>query len=180
MPSLDPQTRDDVIPLALEYLIQELQVVSSGRCVKVRLEPSDELTYGRAATIAVGAIEIAYCAWKFFSVDDDIMRLHYLEKSTAVALDLAIFLSPVAFWAALVLGVFIVLSYVVPDPVAREVCSSPGSLISFWIEYAFWGDETIPSVFCNVAYNEAQSLITDVCIKRNERDMPTRIFLPGE
>ena len=77
-----------------------------------------------------------------------------------------------------VTGVFIVLSYVVPDPVARAVCSSPGSLIVFWIECWRFGDESIPSVFSNLAHNEAQSRMIDEYVKRNERGIPTRVILP--
>jgi len=58
-----------------------------------------------------------------------------------------------------------------------EVCSSPGTFIVFFIEYWIF-DDCIPSTFCNMAYNEAASFMTETVVALNEMNIPTRLILP--
>ena len=151
----------------------------------IRIDDSSQISvkyrttkYGVAATAAVGIIEVGYNLWKYESTDDAIMKLYYVESATASAIDTLISLFPIGALAEGVWSLTILaLSTLIPDPIAREICSSPGTLIVFLAEYWIF-DDCIPSTFCNMAYNEAANFMTETVIALNEMDIPTRLILP--
>ncbi len=70
-----------------------------------------------------------------------------------------------------------VLSYAFPDEIASEVCSTPGSAITFWFEY--WYTTVIPSQFAEAAYKFAATAECKRINELNEAGFPA-IFIQPE
>ncbi len=110
------------------------------------------LKVGTALAAATGTILASYALFKAASSLDSIAQLMYLEQASALTLDTGIILIP--GYGTAILGSWTVtvaaMSVLMPNGVASRIVSSPGSSVTFAIEYLFSG--AIPSAIAEDAF----------------------------
>ncbi len=116
-----------------------------------------ELRVTKVATAALGAIFATYHLYIALDSSDPITRLVHSEKASAWITDTAIMLS--SYYGAIAVMTWSVsvalMSVVMPSRIAASITSSPGSFVTFLLEYAFGG--VVPSAISQDAFDSTAS-----------------------
>jgi hypothetical protein len=136
------------------------------------------LRLGAAAGLAAGAILAGYELFAAGNSHDPIMSMMHRENAVAILLDSSIGIVPLYGPAAMVgwqagLGVAVLVQGWlggVPNALAVKICSSPGTAITFLLQYLF-GDN-IPSAFAEDAIAKVINFLVDTVTFLNRMDFP--------
>ncbi|GEM_PF-6798548 len=137
---------------------------------------------GQAAlSIAIGAVEAGIHIYDSTQTDDEIVKLSCYEGASAAVIDAVIGAIPLygqvveTTWAVTVT----IAQLIAPmdEEWKQEVCSSPGSAITFTVEYFF--TTTIPSGMAEEAYNYAAQGVCGYVNALNSMGTPAIFIQPG-
>ncbi len=133
------------------------------------------------ALIATGALLASYHFYVSATIQDEIAKLAHLEQASAFAIDTGILLIP-GFGPAILAAWSItaaVMSVIMPNAIAAEVTSSPGSLVTFAFEYIFTG--VIPSAISEDAFDQTKNwAISQMRQWNSVFKIPSIVILPSE
>jgi hypothetical protein len=141
-----------------------------GRGVALRL--------GVVAGLAVGGILAGYELFAAGSTDNPILSMVHRENAVSIVLDSLIGVLPLYGPSAMLgwqvgLGVAILVqgwSGTVSNPLALRICSSPGTTITFLLEFYF-GDN-VPAAFAEDAYTKVVNFLADTVMFCNRMGIP--------
>lgn len=134
---------------------------------------------GQAAlTIAVGAIEVGISVYESTQTKDDIVKLRCYETAGAAAVDTGISLIP--FYGQIIEGAWsgsmLVYSQFITSQWVKDVCSSPGSAITFLFEY--FAATEIPSGIAEEAFDHCANAACDYTQGLNDQNIPSVFIQP--
>ncbi len=145
-----------------------------------------KIKLGAVATLAVGGILASYEVFLASQTSNPIAQLAHYETGAATMIDSFIGATGILGSAALVgwqLGLVITVSVqnllgILPNQLALQIVSSPGSTIVFFIEYIFASD--IPSQVANDALNQFENFLADSARYLNSMSppQPTMVLVP--
>lgn len=137
------------------------------------------LEVGTVAALAASVLLTGYNIYQGASTDDPILKRSHYESASAVAIDSAIaFLVPGYGAAAQFgwLGENLLMSFIMPNALASKITSSPGTTITFVIEYIFTSN--IPSETAKDALGGALNAAVQMAKEESESGYSVAVIPP--
>jgi hypothetical protein len=145
-----------------------------------------KLRFGSVAIVAVTGILASFELYLAGRADNPVERLSHYESAGAIVVDSIVAAVPLYGTAAMLgwqLGLTIAvgagaLLSIMPDPLAVEIVSSPGSTMVFFFEYIFTTE--IPSDVAEDALTQLLNFLVQVARYNNASDppIPTLLLVP--
>jgi len=161
-------------------ILQEITAIPKISSKMGKLKGLGSVKGQAALTVAVGAIEAGINLHKASETNDQILKQSYYEAASANAIDTGISCIPTygqviqESWSKAVT----IFSLVAPNELAESVCSSPGTAITFFVQYFF--TTTIPSDVAEKAYKYAAGKEVDWVNYLNEVENQPAVFIQPE